>query len=1580
MKKTRKVLSIALAILVAFGSMPMLYTSTVAAGTADNPTTAFEESNPYEYDDLFKLNLKHSNNDFFFYQTIDDEYFVVNQSLFLQQYKVSLGSNRTLSFHGINFYEGGSNVVDSVDNAGVVEQPTITTNETTDFLTNYYAAGYETWTSTHENSAGLDCTGAGGSFDLHASGYDLNGKHKQYTWDHRVVFKGNSADVKGQIDTGYYERLTWDWVSDDSAASMDFRIKTTITVVDAREFVKAIAKANDALANPDQYGVGYVSAIEAVMTSIPDDAENLTARYDQATLDKYAEDINAIKEDAADYTEYNYLYNQYSSMTNDSGIYSGQSFTAFKEAIKSIDNGLSKELSGADQQIVNDAVAALRNAYETILINNATLTPDVNHTATIEEMTVTVGTEFNLIQVKDNQAFSLAQPWTIGHNKSQARKFAVTLDTSDTDTNTFISHLDSTSYGTQDFDNKALSQTGATVFTCWDELDANGSFKDSSDFINKDTRTINAGYDGFKKGNTYYLQSTPIFYGKTATQTDTDTAIQYFYTQNFYVGWVNVLGFGGGSGSSAFKTTINITDARGLVKAYEQAGVILSLEESNYTENFLSSLQTAYNAVPKDMVQGIKYYDQATVNATSKTLTDLLNNPETYADYTAYNNKKAEADAIINAGNNGVYEETAFESFVSGVTNVDSALDKNLTSVNQSVVDTATSDIASLIATLEANKYADYTELNNAKDAAQAIVDNPSAYSPETVEEVRKALEEANTVPENMVVGENNVNQDTIDAAADKLNSVVNSATPLDGDYTEYNQAKAEIDAILNAGNVDENGNPIYNEEVFTNVTNYVTSVDTNLDKNLKADNQSTINAATDALVNAKEFLNSYKYADYSAFDDAKAELEEIVANPDKYTDATVDAAQEALDNANTVPGDMYVGENNVNQDTIDAATDAMEQVIANKQEKADYTDFNEALDKLDEILNAPEGTYTDKTIEAAQAAKDAADALDKDLPASEQGTVDSVTDLINGVVDNADKKADYTEFDKVVEDLENIVNNPDKYTEETVKNAQDALDEANGVDKDLSSDDQETLDEITNGLKDVVDNAKEKANYDGLDEALEGAKEIVNAPEGTYTEESVKNAQDAIDAAEALDKDLENNDENQQKINDVIQDLIDAKENAQEKADYTDFNEALDKLDEILNAPEGTYTDKTIEAAQAAKDAADALDKDLPASEQGTVDSVTDLINGVVDNADKKADYTEFDKVVEDLENIVNNPDKYTEETVKNAQDALDEANGVDKDLSSDDQETLDEITNNLKDVVNNAQEKADYTDYNNAKAEADSIVNDDGNGNPIYDEDAFNAYKEAVNNIDTALDKDLPASEQETVDNAVTELESLKATLEAKKYYTVTFKDAEGNVLGTSSYVNGDVFGNLTAPALPEDTDTTAYVGWVYADGTLAKADDVVSGDLDVTVASEDKKLIAKDESGVAIDEITSFVSGIEAGTIVEEVLSKFDNDELVIEIKTFEGVELSSEELVGTGSTITLKSKYTGVIYETRMFIIMGDVDGDGDIDTDDYEISKSVGHGAYEYPENHNYFFVANDIDENGFINAIDAFYIGRLKNS
>ena len=1351
MKKTRKVLSFVLSVLVAIGSLPLVYTGTAAAGTIDDPTKAMEESNPFEQEDLFKLNIEHSNNDFFFYQTVDDEYFVVKQSLSLQQYKVSLGSNRSLTVHGVKFYEGGSNIADSVDNAGVVEEPTITDNKTAEFKSNYYVS--DSWVSTHENSSGLDCTG---DVSLHASGYDLNGRHKNYTWDHNVIFKGNPAGVTGQINTGYYERITWDWVSDDSAASMDFRIQTTITVVDAREFVKAVAKANDALANPGDHSEGYISAIQATVSAIPEDAKNLTGKYDQATLDGYANNINKIQEDAGNYTEYNFIYSLFSSMTNDNGTYSGESFAAFKAAIAQINADLPKDLSGKDQQIINDAVAALRNAYETILVNNATLTPGVTHTETIVDMTVSVGIEFNLIQVKDNQKFSLAQPWTISHNKSSSRKFAVTLKTDDADTNAFISRLDPSSYGTQDFDNKALSQNGATVFTCWDELDANGAFKDSSDFLNDD-RTINADYDGFKKGNTYYLQSTPIFYGMTPEQTG---ATQYFYTQNFYVGWSGTFGIGGDSGSSAFKTTINITDARPLVDAYEQAGIIIAdknEEDCPYTAEYIAQLETAYNSVPRDMVRGLVYYNQDTVNTETEKLTSLLNNPQYKADYTEYDKAVAEAESIIAANNpESVYEPSAFQSYVTGVGEVP-VPERNLSSAEQGTIDASTNALIALKNTLEANRYADYTELNAAKDAAQAILDNPTAYAPETVEAVRNALNEANEIPDGMVVGVDNVNQKAINDAADALNSVINSAVVLDGDYTAYNQAKAEIDAIINGGNADENGNPIYSEEIFTNVTNYVANIDANLDKNLKADSQTTIDDATAAMSFAKTYLERYKYADYTAFEEAKAEIEKIVNSTDgTYTEETIQAAKDALDSANAVSPGMVVGKDNANQDIIDAATDTMNQVIANAKEKADYSGLDEAIKNAQDIVDAPEGTYTDKTVEEAQKALDAAEALDKDLEKNDENQA---------------------AIDKVIEDLTNAANN-----------------------------------------------AKEKADYTGLDEAIKNAQDIVDAPEGTYTEESVKAAQDALDAAEALDKDLEKNDENQAAIDKVIEDLTNAANNAEEKADYT-----------------------------------------------------------------------EFDKVVEDLENIVENPDNYTAETVDKAQEALDSVKDIDRDMPATEQDALDEITNGLKDVVDNAKEKADYTDYNDAKDAADKLVNDDGNGNPIYDEDAFNEYKEAVEKIDSELSKDLPESEQSVVDEAAQALKDLRTELDSAK--------------GTEDSVI--------------DPETT-------------------------------------------VDEIINDVVNN----------SGYSADEIIFEFRDYLGNELAGEDFVGTGSTMKAILKSTGELLEYKLFIVMGDVNGDGEITNEDYEISTSVNLGDSTHDEAYSFFFTANDMDADGVIDVLDTFEIVR----
>ena len=87
MKKTRKILSIVLAVLFAFSSMPVVYTGTAAAdavtyaaggeGTIDNPTKPIEASGSINRTDLYKLNINSQSTHYTFYQTKNDEYFII---------------------------------------------------------------------------------------------------------------------------------------------------------------------------------------------------------------------------------------------------------------------------------------------------------------------------------------------------------------------------------------------------------------------------------------------------------------------------------------------------------------------------------------------------------------------------------------------------------------------------------------------------------------------------------------------------------------------------------------------------------------------------------------------------------------------------------------------------------------------------------------------------------------------------------------------------------------------------------------------------------------------------------------------------------------------------------------------------------------------------------------------------------------------------------------------------------------------------------------------------------------------------------------------------------------------------------------------------------------------------------------------------------------------------------------------------------------------------------------------------------------------------------------------------------------
>ncbi len=1692
MKKTKKVLSVVLSFLVALASMPALYTATVASGTVDNPTTALEESNPYKYDDLFKLNISHSNNNFFFYQTIDDEYFVAKQSLALQQYKVSLGSNRTLTFHGINFYEGGSNIAQSTDSAGIIEEPTIVNNPTSEFISKYRHS--HSWVSTHNNSAGKDCTG---DVNIEASGWDLNGSHKNYSWEHSVIFKGHSAGVTGQINTGYYERLTWDWVSDDSSASMDFRIKTTITVVDARAFVKELAEKEAIVANPQGYSAAYVSAVQSALDDIPAELKNLSVRYTQSIVNYFTETLTSIPENCADYSEFNRVLAESRAFAND-GTYSIRSYNAYREQIESINAGVPKNLDASQQEFIDGATQALKDAKNLLVIEF----PGSGSSATseIEDLTPVVSNEFNFIQVEDDQILAFTQDWTMSRgSKSSNRMFYITLDTTDSNTASFLSRLTTDCVTTvPELTSGAFSgtKTNQTIFTNWYEVDANGNPKADVEAITDGV--IDPNYGGFQERTTYYFKNGLSFVGLSADESGART---YTYNQTLYVNWTQwIIVTVNHYNTTTYTTTINITDARPLVEAYNDA--LATLENpGEYSERYIETLEDIVNSVPENMINGTKYYTQDVVDKHFEAITTLNDRD---ADYSGLGEAYQRVEEIL--ANPNTYSGATLAAAQAAKDAAD-ALDRNLIDsvANRELIASVTAGLNSVADNAEAR--ADYTTYNQYIDICHSM--NPVQFTGDAYAEFVAVVESVkSTLPLDLGVSQ----QGAVDEACNTLLDAYLKLTggsitdpdstgeaftqdSITGEYTngvikfsvkapEYNFTQTlndeklsiktnltissadanytvTLDSLkissLDKGEIDslDSKENCYNSEsvsvnqaenlfcyeniqydVVTGVEMYSADANGDMAHFTRWQNTAGVPLSTGGIINASTILTTeessasaeYIYASvgggdtttkarshtyvlrlaWSETDNATgvtthhhahipvtlniSDARELrstyysytdflkAGNDGTYTDASFADADKIINGENGVNIDIVNGKGYYTQEQINAEFAKLVNASEVLQTKADYSAFNSAVEKLDEILDAPAGTYIEDTMEAVAAAKEAADALNKDLASNDQATVDSVTAIINSAVNSAEEKADYTEFDKAVEELEEIVNAPEgTYTDETVKNAQDALDNVvAGTDKDLPASEQDALDEITSGRKDVTNSAEEKADYTEFDKAVEELENIVNAEDGTYTDETVKNAQAALDNVVAgTDKDLPASE--QGALDEITSGLKDVINSAEEKADYTEFNKAVEELEEIVNAPEGTYTDESVKNAQGARDReAPPQQALLPASEQDALDEITSGLKDVINSAEEKADYTEFDKAVEELEEIVNAPEgTYTDETVKNAQDALDNiVAGTDKDLPASEQGALDEITSGLKDVINSAEEKADYTDYNNAKAEADSIVNDDGNGNPIYDEDAFNAFKDAVADVDTALDKDLSADEQSKVDDAFASLENLKTELENKKIYTITFVDSNGEAISTVEYVNGATFGSIDAPALPEDTDTTAYIGWIN-NGELVTDETKLTGDFTLEVAQELKKLVANEDSTLSFGE--EYVSGADKNTTVSQLKAELQNDELVVEGKHYTGVGLESEALVGTGSTITLKSKYTGVIYETKTIIIYGDVDGDGDVDAEDFEKSEDVGIGAASYEEGQNYFFIANDVCKDGYIDALDCWMIGLIQN-
>ena len=1849
MKKTRQILSIVLAVLFAFSSMPVVYTGTAAAdavayameetGTLENPTRPIEASGSINETDLYKLNINSQSTSYIFYQTKNDEYFTYGQTQGLQNYYETDVGSRTLTFESIKFYEGASGMDGATEpkeispGFGMWETPLITNNPTSEFLSKYYVSSQ--WKSTNSNAANVGSKPE--NFVLHGAWTDIGGC-KVYTWQNDVIFKGNSSDVKGEINTGYYEQLFWNWYSSKSSARFDLRIGTTLRILDARELAKEIAEAEDVIANADEYPKEYVSSVEATLNTVPDDLRDFSVVYDQSEIDRYAQMLKDVSRNAADYTEFNQLYKNLKGINNSKGAYTEESFNAFKAEIAQINANLPKNLDKTKQATVDAATQALRDAFNKLV---ATDLSDINTSTSItvggeDPTTYTVdNTAFKFMQTKDNQIFKYSQVWTVarGDGSSDRRFGGMILDTntscsdagcadsshlSNNGTSTFVSSLLLPVSPKSYTEHTAINEYGiyegaaaitANEFNCWEEISDSSDILDSDGMLDK-----NRDY-GFKENKSYTLKVSPTIQGRAEDDYTTPLSQNYIlrtgYVYRTGAGIPIISPYKYTYAHVHIKTTVDITDVRQLISAVEEAKKTIA-KPGTHSDNYIAALKAVVDSVPVEMLRGVEYFTQAEVD---KFYNDITTIPENVADYSDF----VETFEWMLAENKNKYTENSYNAFISEIYAINQNLPKNLTADQQSIIDEAVyalyaahdklvsshlnddnvitqedidgiSDIDTnnpLAFTLSSTQYnfmqvADgqkfairtnltvrnsksrytcqllslrfsavtaettgticegrekpdtgchngenvtlnqsdivvanvegvniYDTINDAGDIAEnnnwvntkgvalstnGILNDPTTLSTSdssayaemyytgptgdheansgavdvtfayrlgwqyyeqvlgingttikrhahipvnikitdaralnslyeesdailkgktdetyTFDSLVNLYEAFNKVDPDMAYGSEYFTQEQVNAAYADLKGAY-SELVAGANYSEYFKAYVKAEEIMNTNNKDSRGNELYDEDVYKAFVETVTKIENELPKNLtgEKENQDRIDAATKNILDSITELEATKRADYSRLNDAMTEAEEIFAeesaNPGTYTQETIDAIQNAYDNAlqnafNNDPDATHKELGADQQEIVDAAASSLEAAIADKEYKADYSEYEEAKGKADSITNN-DGTYTDSAYqEYLDKIADIDSKLIKDLPdtaENRQTIADSTQALENAMAElENNKKADYTEFDKAVEELENIVENPDVYTEETVKAAEDALDKAKQND-DLTSDKQDIVDSITGEMNEVITNAKKNP------------------------------------------------------------------------ADYTEYNNAKAKADAVIdsNNVDGNGNAIYDEAAfeqykQAVENIDSTLPKDLTGDYQSTVNDATTALENLATTLEnnKLCDYTKLDEAKDALQEIIDSPDVYTEETIKAAQDALEQVEQIPDNMvvgeNNQNQTIIDNATSELESVIQNAQKNpADYTEYNDAKAKADAVIdsnNVDGNGNAIYDEAAFEQYKQAVENIDSTLPKDLTVDYQGTIDDATTALENLATTLESSKLCDYTKFDEAKDAL-QEIVDNSDNYTSATVEAakkaleqveqIPDnmvvgennvnqdliDTATDAMNEVLankqekanYTDYNEAKdaADNLVNDDgngnpiYDEEAFQQYKDAVAEIDSALIKDLPKSEQSKVNDATeaikdlrteldaskgyeqkiidpktddedikneILEEIEQNqgYDSDEIIVEFRNYKGEELPSEDFVGTGSTMRVILKSTGELLDYKLFIVMGDVDGNGNVDADDYAKAKQIALKKKSYSEEENYFFIANDMDSDTVIDVLDATLIRRM---
>lgn len=318
----------------------------------------------------------------------------------------------------------------------------------------------------------------------------------------------------------------------------------------------------------------------------------------------------------------------------------------------------------------------------------------------------------------------------------------------------------------------------------------------------------------------------------------------------------------------------------------------------------------------------------------------------------------------------------------------------------------------------------------------------------------------------------------------------------------------------------------------------------------------------TDALKALVEKYKDLKEADYThdtwvvfkeAFDAAKA----IVADNSDSTQAQVDAAKEALENA------------------YNALKEAPE------NPKLDTSRLEKAIADAKAVVKE---SYTTDSYNAMKAVLDEAEDLLKE-EAQDQDTIDAKTEALNAAIEALVKRGDVKELSELVKAYEEEKLNEGVYTTSTWSVYQTAFDAAKAIIKDNSNSDQEKVDAAKTALEVAKEALEERGNTDSLKELVTVCEEL---KEEDFTADTWKVFENALDAAKAIVAD--NSDSNQTQVDAAKEALQKAKDDLKEAEKPVNRS----KLEEAYNKYKGLkndgYTENSWKTFKNALDAAKAV------------------------------------------------------------------------------------------------------------------------------------------------------------------------------------------------------------------------------------------------------------------------------------------------------------------------------------------------------------------------------------------------------